>query len=416
MTDHEPGTATDGGAVGRREFCTRAGAAALSFTMLAPQAVRGTQANARVRLGMIGAGGRGTFLAPLFQRHGGYEIAAVADYFQERADAFGDTFGVPPTRRFTGLAGYRRLLEAGVDAVAIVAPPYFRPEQAEAAVAAGAHVYLAKPVAVDVPGCRAIAESAARATQRTLVCLVDFQTRAHPLYVEAVTRIHNGALGHIVFGEATYHADCPFSQWFDLLQQDPGNPESRLRGWGLDRALSGDIITEQDVHTLDVMSWIMGTPPLQATGCAGLKARPKVGDCSDHFVVLYQYPGGVGIQFSGRQFQGHGTQEGIRNRMFGSRGVLESQYGGEVLIRGEQFFRGGKTAGIYADGAVANVAAFHEAITRGAVSNPTVAPSVRSTLVSILGRKAAYTNRTVTWDEINADQQRLTAVLDGLRA
>jgi len=415
MTDHGPGTATGGGAMDRRQFCTRAGAAALSFTILGPEAVHGTQANSRVRLGMIGAGGRGTWLTSLFQKHGGYEIAAVADYFQDRVDAFGDKFGVPSERRFTGLAGYRRLVEAGVDAVAIESPPYFHPEQAEAAVAAGAHVYLAKPVAVDVPGCRSISESAARAAERKLVYLVDFQTRAHPLFMEAVTRIHKGAIGDIVFGEATYHADCPFQQWFDLLQKDPGNPESRLRGWGLDRALSGDMITEQDIHVLDVMSWIMDRPPLDAIGCTGLKARPRVGDCSDHFVVLYQYPDGVGIQFSGRQFKGHGTQEGIRNRMFGSRGVLESQYGGEVLVRGEEFFRGGKTTSIYEDGAVANIGAFHEAISKGDVSNPTVAPSVRSTLVSILGRNAAYANRLITWDEINADRQRLTPKLDGLR-
>ena len=399
----------------RRDFCTRAGAAALSFTILGREAVHGTQANSRVRLGMIGAGGRGTWLTPLFQKHGGYEIAAVADYFQDRVDAFGEKFGVPPQRRFTGLAGYRRLLEAGVDAVAIESPPYFHPEQAEAAVAAGAHVYLAKPVAVDVPGCRTVSESAARAAERKLVCLVDFQTRAHPLFVEAVTRIHKGAIGEIVFGEATYHADCPFQQWFDLLQKDPGNPESRLRGWGLDRALSGDMITEQDIHTLDVMSWIMDKPPLGAIGCAGLKARPRIGDCSDHFVVLYQYPDGVGIQFSGRQFKGHGTQEGIRNRMFGSRGVLESEYGGEVLVRGEQFFRGGKTSNIYEEGAVANIAAFHEAIAKGDVSNPTVAPSVLSTLVSILGRNAAYANRLITWDELTADRRRLIPKLDGLR-
>ena len=93
------------------------------------------------------------------------------------------------------------------------------------------------------------------------------------------------------------------------------------------------MITEQDIHALDVMSWIMGPPPLYALGCGGLKTRPKVGTCWDHFLVHYQYPDKVGVQFSGRQFKGHGTAEGIRNRVFGSKGVLEAEYGGADYLR-----------------------------------------------------------------------------------
>jgi len=402
-------------ALTRREFCGRAGAAALSFTVLSPAAIRGSQTNSRMRLGVIGCGGRGTWIAELFRSHGGYEITSAADYFQDRVEAFGATFGVPADRRFTGLSGYRRLLDAGVDAVAIESPPYFHPEQAAAAVDAGAHVYLAKPVAVDVPGCHSVGESARKAAAKKRVFLVDFQTRTNPLFIEAVTRVHQGAIGDIVFGEAVYHADCPFEQWYDLLQKDPGNPESWIRGWGLDRALSGDMITEQDIHALDVMSWVMGRPPISAVGSCGLKARPRIGTCSDHFVVLYEYAGGVRMQFSARQFKGHGTQEGIRNRVFGSRGVLETEYGGQVLVRGEQFYRGGKTTDIYREGAAANIAAFLDAIARGDVSNPTVAPSVQSNLVTLLGRNAAYDNRVVAWEELVADSRRLTPRLEGLR-
>ena len=402
-------------AVTRREFCGRAGAAALSFTVLNPAVIRGSQADSRMRLGVIGCGGRGTWIAELFRNHGGYEITSAADYFQDRVEAFGAKFGVPAHRRFTGLSGYRRLLDAGVDAVAIESPPYFHPEQAAAAVDAGVHVYLAKPVAVDVPGCHSVGESARKAAEKRHVFLVDFQTRTNPLFIEAVTRVHQGAIGNIVFGEAFYHADCPFEQWYDLLQKDPGNAESWIRGWGLDRALSGDMITEQDIHALDVMSWVMGRPPISAVGSSGLKARPRIGTCSDHFVVLYEYAGGVRMQFSARQFKGHGTQEGIRNRVFGSRGVLETEYGGQVLVRGENFYRGGKTTDIFREGAAANIAAFHDAIARGDASNPTVAPSVQSNLVTLLGRSAAYDNRLVTWEQLLADGRRLSPRLEGLR-
>ena len=401
--------------VKRREFMAKAGAAALSATILRPGLVRGTESNSKISVGLVGCGGRGGWIAGLFKKHGGYEVTAAADYFKERVDEAGAALAVPESRRFTGLSGYRRLLESGVDVAVIETPPYFHPEQAAAAVDAGAHVYLAKPVAVDVPGCDSIGQSGKKAAAKKRAFLVDFQTRAHPSFIEAVKRVHEGGLGDLLFGEAVYHAESPWEEWYDVLRANPADPETRLRAWGLDRALSGDMITEQDIHALDVMNWLMKTPPLYALGCGGLKARPKAGTCWDHFVVYYQYPEKVGVQFSGRQFKGHGTAEGIKNRMFGSKGVLETEYGGAVLIRGENFYNGGKTPEIYESGAVANIAAFHRAIVEGDFRNPTVAPSVQSNLITILGRRSAYENRVVAWAELLKDGERLYPGLKGLK-
>jgi predicted dehydrogenase len=391
-------------------------AAAASLTILRSELVRGTQANSRIKLGLIGCGGRGVWIAGLFAAHGGYDVFAASDYFPDRTEALGTKLSVARERLFPGLSGYRRILESGVEAVAIESPPYFHPGQAAEAVAKGLHVFLAKPPAVDVPGCRTIVECGRSATAKRRAFLIDFQTRAHPAFIEALRRVHEGAIGEFVFGEADYHAESPWEQYYDLLRDNPKDPEVRLRAWGLDRALSGDIITEQEIHALDVANWIMGEPPLWAVGTGGLKARPKVGSCWDHFVVYYQYPKDVAIQFSGRQFKGHGTAEGIKNRMFGSKGILETEYGGTVVIRGENFFNGGRTAEIYESGAVNNIAAFHKAITQGDFTNPSVAPSVQSTLITILGRKAAFEGHRVTWDEIQKDEERLEPDLTGLKA
>ena len=403
------------GRVTRRQFIAGAGATALSFTVVKPQLVHGYNANSKLDLGIIGCGGRGTWIAELFKQHGGYNVVAAADYFRDRVDNLGDKLGVDNARRHTGLLGYRRFLEK-VDAVAIESPPYFHPEQAAEAVEAGCHVYIAKPLAVDVPGCHNIAGSGKKATGKKLCFLVDFQTRADPFYCEALKRVHDGALGEFAFGESTYHAGDPFKSKYKYLKDDPRNPENRLRAWGLDRVLSGDIITEQNIHTLDVASWIMNEPPIYAIGTGGRKVR-NVGTCWDHFAILYQYPNDVGVTFSSRQFEGHGSQpDGIRNRMFGSKGVLETQYGGQVIIRGENFYRGGKTAEIYKQGAVNNIATFHKSIVSGNFDNPTVAPSVRSNLVTILGRTAAYQGRKVTWHEITRSKRKLDANLKGLKA
>jgi len=401
--------------ISRRRFMAGAGATALSFTIVKPRLVRGTSANSKVDLGLIGCGGRGTWIAELFKQHGGYNLVAVADYFQDRVDNAGEKLGVDPANRFTGLSGYKKLLEK-VDAVAIESPPYFHPEQAADAVEAGCHVYVAKPIAVDVPGCNSIGDSGRKASRNNRCFLVDFQTRADEFYCEALKRVRAGALGEFIFGESIYHANCPFKRMYKTWQDDPNNPENRLRAWGLDRVISGDIITEQNIHTLDVMSWIMDAEPVYAVGTGARTVRP-VGTCNDHFTLLFEYPNKVGITFSSKQFEGHGTQPaGIRNRMFGSKGVLETAYSDLVIIRGENFYRGGKSPGIYKDGAIANIKTFHESILNSQFDNPTVAPSVRSNLVTILGRTAAYTGRKVSWKSLIKSTEKLDANLKGLRS
>jgi myo-inositol 2-dehydrogenase/D-chiro-inositol 1-dehydrogenase len=417
MSQHNKTSITGGNSarINRRRFMAGAGAAALSFTIVKPELVRGAAAGSKVNLGLIGCGGRGTWIADLFKQHGGYNLVAVADYFQDRADNAGEKLGVPAANRFTGLSGYKKVLEKA-EAVAIISPPYFHPEQAAASVEAGRHTYLAKPIAVDVPGCHSIGDSGKRAARNKRCFLVDFQTRADPFYIEALKRVRDGALGELVFGEAIYHATCPFKGMYDTWRSDPNNPENRLRAWGLDRILSGDIITEQNIHTLDVMNWIMDEEPVSAVGVCGRTVRP-VGTCNDHFVLLFEYPNKIGITFSSRQIEGYGTQpEGIRNRMFGSKGVLETEYGGQVIIRGENFYRGGRSPGIYKDGAVANIATFHKSIADGNYENSTVEPSVRSDLITILGRTAAYTGEKVMWADIVNSTEKLDANLKGVKS
>jgi len=388
-----------------------AAAGAAHLAIIRPESVRGAEANSKIQLGLIGCGGRGRWIAKLFRADGGYQITATHDYFPSRSGAAGKEHGVPEKHRFAYLDGYKGLLASGVDAVAIISPPCFHPQQAAAGVEAGKHVYVAKPIAVDAPGCLSIGESGKKATARKQVFLVDFQTRADPFYIEALKRVHDGALGKLAFGESTYHAGRLGKKGEDRT------PEGRLRNWVFFKDLSGDIITEQNIHTLDVMSWIMGTPPERCWGTGGRTVRTDVGDCWDHFALTYQYPDNVGIAFSSRQFQGHGSKpDGIRNRMFGSEGVLETQYGGDVLIRGKHFWRGGKCPGIYKDGAVTNIRTFRENVHAGRCDNPTVAPSVRSNLVTVMGRTAAYTGRVVTWDETVGSKERMKLNLEGLKA
>jgi predicted dehydrogenase len=377
-----------------------------------PELVRGSQANSKISLGLLGCGGRGTWIADLFRKHGGYEIAAAMDYFPDRVNAFGEKFNLPPTRRYTGLMGYRRLLESKVDAVAIESPPYFHPEQAAAAVDAGVHVYLAKPMGVDVPACRSIEASARKAAEKKLAYLIDFQTRTDPFFQEAVRRVQAGDIGRIINGEATYIAGSPWLRHLEELKLNPADPERRLRGWGMSRALSGDIITEQNIHSIDVMTWILDQHPLRALGTGGLKSR-NLGDCWDHFSVIFWFPEDVIVTFSSKQY-GTGWDD-ILCRMYGTAGTVDTHYAGEVSIKGATPYAGGRDGTLYMTGAIRNISTFYDDITQGRFEHPTVPPAVRSNLTTILGRMAAYKLAEVSWDEMLRSEERFDPALTGLK-
>ena len=391
----------------RREFL--AGAAAATVSVVRPGIALGSRVNSTIRLGLIGCGGRGTWIANLFAATGQYRFVACADYFPDRAEAFGERFKVEPGRRYTTLSGYKRLLDSALDAVVIESPPYFHPEQAAAAVEAGKHVYLAKPMAVDVPGCLTIAEAGRKATARKLVYLIDFQTRADDLYIETLRRVHSGAIGRLQSGVACY-------PWSASVHDDRAatTPEERLRSWYQTRALCGDVIVEQDIHAIDVATWFAGADPIKAVG-TGSKSTRKYGDVWGHFAVLYTFPDNFQVSFTSQK-DSPGAMDEIRCLVYGSEGVADTDYMGAVQIRGKHPYEGGRMANLYTSGARRNIEEFYNAVTGGKSDNPTVVPSVRSNLTSILGRTAAYRGREVTWNQMMAECEALKPDLTGLKS
>ncbi len=377
-----------------------------------PKLIRGATVNSKIALGVIGCGERGTWITDLFQKHGGYEIVAAADYFPDKVGAFGVKFNVSADRRYSGLLGYRRMLEGKLDAVAIESPPYFHPQQVSDAIDAGVHVYVAKPVAVDVPGCQSIEESGRKAMANHRCFLVDFQTRTDPFFQEAVRRVHSGEIGPIFGGEACYWTGSSYVSLIEQLRVDPADSERRLLAWGVERALSGDIITEQNIHAIDVMTWIMDDHPVRAYGKCALKSRTE-GNCSDEFSVIFTFPGEVIVTFASKQYgQGYGD---ICCRMYGAKGTIDTHYSANVAIRGTVPYKGGESPNMYEEGAMRNIATFHDDILQGRFSNSTVAPSVRSNLTTILGRTAAYRRAEFSWDELIKSSEKADPRLHGLK-
>ena len=373
----------------------------------------GSTANSRITLGVIGSGGRSHFVCKKFLKTVEEEIQLVSahDYFQSRLDAMQNLFEIEPSKCYTGLDGYRKILDSDVDGVIITSPPYYHPEHASDAVDAGKHIWLCKPVAIDVPGSLSIKESGRRADGK-LAFLVDFQTRNSPFFMDAVKRVRDGAIGKLVAGEAFNQFPCAGKR-----PDTPGltDDQARLRYWGTDPILSGDIIVEQAVHAVDVVNWLVGANPTKAYGAGGLKVRTENGANWDHFIVTYWYGDGPIVDLNCSQFmRGY---ENLGARIFGATGTVHAHYRakdwgtGPVSITGDNAWPGTPNDNTWDIGVENNCRDFVRAIRTGEYMNH-AEYAADSTLTAVLGRIAAYAGREVTWDEMLKAGEKLDAKLE----
>jgi myo-inositol 2-dehydrogenase / D-chiro-inositol 1-dehydrogenase len=385
-----------------------------------PALLRGTQANSAIRVGLLGCGGRGTEDASNLVDTGGARVVALADMFQDQLDKARAHFdqmqqgkgyaALDTAQLFVGPNAYRQIANSKeVDAIVIATPPYYHPHHLETVVAGGKHVYLEKPVAVDVPGAKKVMEIGKRAEGK-LSLDVGFQIRDCPPFVDLVKRIHDGALGKIVCGEAYYLTG--YITRPDWPNASPA--QKRLRNWVYDRVLSGDIIVEQNIHVIDICNWILKAHPLKASATGGRAGRPPAdGDAYGNYNVIFHYPENVDVTFSSTQFA-KGWWD-VTERFFGTKGTSQSPYSGPLGIWGEEPWQSpdsGKPSGEpqafsvtgsftsnlqYADSEKKK--AFVESIASGKFHNQTE-KGAESALSCMMARTAAYTGREVTWDEL----------------
>jgi predicted dehydrogenase len=394
-------------------------AAAAGVTILKPRIVFGTEANSAVRLGLLGCGGRGRNVMGSFLEHTGAVLTAIGDLFPDqlesgkaKLDEVSARFGKPavdPKRLFKGLRAYEALFASPeVDAVYVATPPWFHPQHLEAAITAGRHIYLEKPVAVDVPGAKKVMALGERAKGK-LSLAVGFQIRHASPYVELAKRIHEGQIGPLVAGEIHYFASAlKRPDWPDATPV-----ERRVRNWVHDKALSGDIIVEQNIHIIDVTNWMLGAHPVAAVGSTGRAGRTDAGDCNGHFNCVFSYPAGVDVSFASTQF-GPGPYN-VGMLYFGTKGFGEARYDAPVRIGGESPWEfpglkkpeptdlgsaaSGTFRGALDDADPNKQKAFIESITSGTLLNQANA-GVEAALASMLGREAAYTGKRVTWEKL----------------
>lgn len=394
----------------RRKFLARSAAVA-AFTIVEPSMVRGSQANSRIKVGLVGLGGRGRLIARLMtESHKGYHLTALADYFEQVAQAAGERFGVPKDRCFSGLSGYKGILESKVDAILLETPPCFFPEHAEAAVKAGVHVYMAKPVAVDVPGSLLIGELGKKATTRKQVFFIDFQVPTDPFNIETVKRFKEGLIGK---------AGLLSSFYTDEAFPDPPKTktvESRLQNliWVNDIDLGGGFLVNAGIHAIDAALWMAGGPPTHAMGLSRIVRGNPHGDTADVYSVTYGFSDGLILNHRGEHLKNtHGFT--CHCIAYGQHGFAEIGYQAKAWLRGNKGgYRGGEVKDLYVQGIERNLSLFEKDIRGQRYDNPTVERSVNSTLATIIGREVGKRKTRMTWEELIADKKRIEPDLTGL--
>ncbi len=352
-------------------------------------------AKPKFKIGLVGCGGRGSgALANLLEAAplAGVEVEvyAVADAFKERVDGVLTQFAVPAERGFVGFDAYRKVMAEPVDLVVLATPPNFRPIHFEAAVAAGKHCFIEKPVAVDVPGCRRIIAAGEIARQKGLAVVAGAQRRHLGSYLSNEHAIRDGAIGRITGGTVMWNQD---RLWFHERQAGESDASYLARNWVNFLEMSGDHIVEQHFHNLDVANWFIGHTPVAALGFGG-RVRRISGNQYDFFSVNYDYGNGCHINSSCRQI--NGTYSRVGEFFTGTEGVV---YAGGKMEKFNGTAITQKEFVTHPDGQVQEQVDFLKCIVAEQPLNDARVVA-ESTLTAIMGRISAYTGQLVRWTDL----------------
>jgi len=354
----------------------------------------------KLRVGLIGCGGRGTGAAMDCVRSSpNVEIVALGDVFKDRlahsltqlSENLDDKVSVTRDTSFTGFDAYEKVLACDIDMVILACPPHFRPRHLKAAVEAGKHVFMEKPVAVDPVGFHSVIASSDIAQEKGLAIVAGTQRRHQNHYRETMKRIHNGDIGEPISGQCYFNVggwDGPNGK-----PENMSDMEYQIRYWFHFTWLSGDEIVEQHVHNIDVINWAMGSHPTKTLGIGGRQVRSGDGNIYDHFTVEFEYPNGARVMSMCRHMEG--CANNVCERVMGTNGIAYTDDAVGLIEGPNAYKHSGQAHNPYVTE--------HADLIESIRSNQPVNEGrqvAESTLTAIMGRMSAYTGRAISWDWI----------------
>jgi predicted dehydrogenase len=363
-----------------------------------------------LKAGLIGCGGRGTGAALNFLDAGpNLQITALGDVFQDKIDTCRaklkehKNVEIADENCFIGFDSYKKVIDSGVDVVLLVTPPHFRPVHVEAAVNARKHIFMEKPIAVDPLGARSVLVSSKKAKSLGLCMVSGTIRRVQKDFMETWRRVANGEIGEIRGANIIRNGGA---LWYRNRRPEWSDMEYMIRNWVNFCWLSGDHITEQFIHEIDVMSWHMGKTPEKAIGWGGRQRRVS-GDQYDFFSIEYVYENGVRAHCAARQINGCSNLK--LQQINGTKGFADAA--GKLFdLEGNEIWKypypeEGETDSKWK---VTNpYVQEHINLVTGIRTGNTINDAeaqVNSTLMTIMGRISAYTGKDVSWEEmLNSD-------------
>lgn len=372
----------------RREFFRQSAAVAGA----APMVTRWNQSTfgrSEIRCAMIGTGGRGRSVLQAVKKVSGVRVAALCDISSESLDKALEIVGDHQPKTYTF---HQDLLSAGdIDAVLVETPPHLHREHVVETLRAGYHCSAAKPLALTV---NELDEIRAVAGTSRGILHVDQQLRYRPQYTEGIARIHKGEIGYIGFVRAQRYSNWD-GQPRDYSTLSPKNWLYRIEQ-------SGDTIVENQIHNIDIINWIMDSHPIRATGLGGQNMIKGPGnELMDNYGLTFEYPDDRYAIFSKISYAMPDEFTGTFIHAYGEKAAADVSYAGAV-----RFVWRGKTKPtvIDASGEVdmnyLSILDFFQAIRDGRQPFADVEIGRDAALTTLLGRKAVYEKRTITWDEL----------------
>jgi predicted dehydrogenase len=411
--------------VTRREFLatsTRVAAGAAVIGAL-PRVGYAAESNT-IKIALVGCGGRGSgAVAQALATNGPVKLWAMADYFNNRLqDSLAAVttqcpgrVDVSPERQFVGLDAFKKAmdtLEKG-DVVLLATPPAFRAMHVEYAIARGLHVFMEKSFAVDAPGIRRILKCGEEAKRKNLKIAGGLMERHSVPLEEAVKRIHDGAIGHIVTGWA-YREHGPVA----APRHDPAWNELdfQIANFANFTWLNGSFMVDWLIHNVDVACWVKNDWPVSVQGMGGRQVRQDNDQLFDHYEAEYTFRDGTRMVAQARLIEGCWAFWGVQAHGSSGSAILGEGVDLPRLYKGYNqtsenllwHFKGQKNNPYQTEhdlffDAIRNDTPHNEA-ERGAKSN----------LAAIMGRMACESGQKITWDEALNSTVELAPGLDNL--
>ncbi|MFU1856313.1 dehydrogenase [Sphingobacterium sp. CZ-UAM] len=390
----------------RRDFIKTsavvAGGALLSSLPLSGAYAAGSDV---IKVALVGCGGRGTGATfDALSSGANIKVVALADAFKDNLDStyntlkekWQDKIDVSDNHKFVGFDAYKEAIKLA-DVVILATPPGFRPTHFEEAIRQGKHVFMEKPVAVDIPGVQQVIRAAAEAKRKKLNVVVGLQRRYQTNYREAIKRIHDGAIGDVTSGQVYWNSG---GVWVRPRKPEQTEMEYQMRNWYYFNWLCGDHIVEQHVHNIDIANWVKGSYPvsIQGTGSRAHRTGKEYGEIYDNFALEMTYADNSVVYSQCRHFEG--IQNRVDEQFQATKGRVYLSAGGQAVLydwKGKEIYR--HDAKGNPNPYQQEHKEFFDALSKGEYKFDNAEYGAYSTLTGIIGRIACYTGKVIKWDE-----------------